>query len=120
MQSGEALPKTHAKTSLADALFEISTKGFGLTTVFDDKDNLIGVFTDGDLRRSIDNGIVLSKTPLSQVLSKNFKHFKSTALAAVAAAIMQSTDVYVLIVMDQPAELTGLIKMHDLLTANVV
>ncbi|MAV32445.1 MAG: D-arabinose 5-phosphate isomerase [Gammaproteobacteria bacterium] len=120
MQSGEAIPKTNAKTSLADALFEISTKGFGLTTVVDDNDKLIGVFTDGDLRRSIDSGIDLHETSISHVLSRNFKHIKSTALAAEAAAIMQSSNVYVLIVMDQPAQLTGLIKMHDLLTANVV
>ena len=119
MHSGDAIPTVNIDTSLADALVEMSQKGFGITTVINEN-AIIGVFTDGDLRRCLDAGKNLHTTRISDVMSKNFKHIASTALAAEAANIMQKSQVYVLIVTDQNHRLSGILKMHDLLQANVV
>ena len=119
MHSGDSIPRVTAHTSLADALVEMSRKGFGMTTVVE-AEELIGVFTDGDLRRCLDAGKDLHATRVADVMSANFKHITASALAAEAANIMQKSQVYVLIVTDSDHRLSGILKMHDLLKANVV
>ena len=119
MHSGDSIPRVTAHTSLADALVEMSRKGFGMTTVVE-AEELIGVFTDGDLRRCLDAGKDLHATRVADVMSANFKHIAASALAAEAANIMQKSQVYVLIVIDSDHRLSGILRMHDLLQANVV
>ena len=119
MHVGDSIPRVTAHTSLADALVEMSRKGFGMTTVVE-AEELIGVFTDGDLRRCLDAGKDLHATRVADVMSANFKHIAASALAAEAANIMQKSQVYVLIVTDSDHRLSGILKMHDLLQANVV
>ena len=119
MHSGDSIPRVTAHTRLADALVEMSRKGFGMTTVVE-AEELIGVFTDGDLRRCLDAGKDLHATRVADVMSANFKHITASALAAEAANIMQKSQVYVLIVTDSGHRLSGILKMHDLLQANVV
>lgn len=119
MHSGDSIPRVTAHTSLADALVEMSRKGFGMTTVVE-AEEIIGVFTDGDLRRCLDAGKNLHATRVADVMSANFKHITASALAAEAANIMQKSQVYVLIVTDSDHRLSGILKMHDLLQANVV
>ena len=119
MHSGDSIPRVTAHTRLADALVEMSRKGFGMTTVVE-AEELIGVFTDGDLRRCLDAGKDLHATRVADVMSANFKHITASALAAEAANIMQKSQVYVLIVTDLDHRLSGILKMHDLLQANVV
>ena len=120
MHRHEEIPRVSKNTALAEALVEMSRKGFGLTTVVDDNDKLIGVFTDGDLRRAVDGGKDIHQTQIHEVMSVNYVHISSNALAAEAAKIMQDANVYVLIVQDDDKKIQGLIKMHDLLQANVV
>ncbi|NQV68585.1 MAG: KpsF/GutQ family sugar-phosphate isomerase [Pseudohongiella sp.] len=120
MHSGEDIPRVAVGTSLAEALLEMSTKGFGLTTVLDADKNLIGVFSDGDLRRTIDSGRNIQATLIEDVMSLTYKFISSNSLAAEAARIMQESNVYVLIVIDEGQQVTGILKMHDLLQANVV
>lgn len=119
MHSGDSIPRVTAHTSLAYALVEMSRKGFGMTTVVE-AEEIIGVFTDGDLRRCLDAGKDLHTTKVADVMSANFKHISASALAAEAANIMQKSQVYVLIVTDSGHRLSGILKMHDLLQANVV
>lgn len=119
MHSGDSIPRVTAHTSLAEALVEMSRKGFGMTTVVE-AEEIIGVFTDGDLRRCLDAGKDLHTTKIADVMSANFKHITASALAAEAANIMQKSQVYVLIVTDSGHRLSGILKMHDLLQANVV
>lgn len=119
MHSGDSIPRVTAHTSLADALVEMSRKGFGMTTVVE-AEEIIGVYTDGDLRRCLDAGKDLHTTKIADVMSANFKHITASALAAEAANIMQKSQVYVLIVTDSGHRLSGILKMHDLLQANVV
>ena len=120
MHSGDEIPIVSSTTSLSEALLEMSQKGFGLTTVLDEQGELAGVFTDGDLRRMLDAGKDIQSTSIKDVMSSNFKSISSNALAAEAANIMQDSKVYVLIVENDAGNIEGIIKMHDLLNANVV
>jgi len=120
MHSGEEIPKVLTTTTLANALLEMSKKGFGLTTVFNEQNLLEGVFTDGDLRRILGSGKDLRSTLIKDVMSTSYKSISSNALAAEAANIMQTSNVYVLIVKNDDDKIEGIIKMHDLLDANVV
>ena len=119
MHRGDSIPRVTSDMSLADALVEMSRKGFGMTTIVDGE-ACIGVFTDGDLRRCLDASKNLHTTRVSDVMSAKFKHIFASALAAEAANIMQKSQVYVLIVTDSDHRLSGILKMHDLLQANVV
>lgn len=120
MHSGKEIPMVSADTSLSDALIEMSQKGFGLTTVTDVNSHILGVFTDGDLRRALDAGQDIRSTPISAVMSTSFKSIAPGALAVEAAKAMQDANVYVLLVKDEKQPLAGIIKMHDLLQANVI
>lgn len=120
MHAGVGIPSVSVGTPLSEALLEMSSKGFGLTTVVDDNQNLVGVFTDGDLRRTLDSGSNIQNTPIEDVMSTSYKSISSGALAAEAARLMQESNVYVLIVKDDSDKVAGIIKMHDLLQANVV
>ena len=120
MHAGVGIPSVGVGTPLSEALLEMSSKGFGLTTVVDDNQNLVGVFTDGDLRRTLDSGSNIQNTPIEDVMSTSYKSISSGALAAEAARLMQESNVYVLIVKDDSDKVAGIIKMHDLLQADVV
>ena len=120
MHIGSEIPRVVADTAVTEALLEMSEKGFGLTTVVDKNDNLIGVFTDGDLRRTIDSGNDIQKMLIEDVMSSNYKFVNFNSLAAEAAKLMQESNVYVLIAVDEDQKVQGIIKMHDLLQANVV
>ncbi len=120
MHTGENIPRVRANTVLSDALLEITRKGFGLTTVVDKEGMLCGVFTVGDLRRAIDSGADINSTTLESVMSKSYKFISDQALAVEAAREMQDKEVYALVVKNNADELCGMIKMHDLLQANVV
>lgn len=120
MHAGENIPKVYIHTVLSDALLEITRKGFGMTTVIDDEGSICGVFTDGDLRRAIDSGKDIKLTKIESVMSKSYKHIGENALAAEAAKLMQDNQVYALVVKNDEQQLSGIVKMHDLLQANVV
>ena len=120
MHQGANIPKVTEGTSMSEALIEMSNKGFGLTTVISQQDEIIGVFTDGDLRRALDAGTNIQTTAIESAMSVDYKQISEGALAAEAAKIMQESNVYVLIVTNESKQLTGILKMHDLLQANVI
>ena len=120
MHSGEKIPMVKTGTPLTEALLEMSKKGFGLTTIVDSDERLKGVFTDGDLRRAIDSEKDLQTTLVDTVMSKNYKFISSNSLAAEAALLMQNSNIYVLIIENDEGFVEGIVKMHDLLEANVV
>lgn len=120
MHGGEAIPRVGPQTLLRDALLEISRKGLGMTTVVDAAGILCGVFTDGDLRRTLDSGNDIHKTVIRDVMSIHSKKIQENALATEAVLMMQENRIYTLIVTDAAQQLSGIIRMHDLLQANVV
>lgn len=120
MHQGPAVPKVAPETPLSSALLEISNKGLGMTTVIAADGSLCGVFTDGDLRRTLDSGLDIRTTPIRDVMSVRSKKIRENALATEAVHLMQENRIYTLIVVDEEEALRGIIRMHDLLQANVV
>lgn len=120
MHSDDAIPRVVESTSVKDSLFEISAKKLGLTTITNTKGEVCGVFTDGDLRRFLDEGRDLQSTPIIDVMTSTFKSISSNSLASAAAKIMQDNEIYSLVVVDDSLSFCGIVTMHDLLKANVV
>lgn len=120
MHSGSRIPSVRPDTSVSEGLFEISQKGFGLTAIVDDKKHVLGLFTDGDLRRAFDEKIDMHSTTIEQVMTKNCKTIQKDALAAKALHVMDEFKITGLLVTEQDGKLVGVIHMHDLLHAGVV
>ena len=114
-------PVVDENTSLKDALIEITEKKLGVTLVSSNK-KVIGIFTDGDLRRCLSNEIELGETLIRDVMTSEFKAIASNALAIDAAAIMEKNKVFTLVVHPAKNENggTGIITMHQLLEAGIV
>ncbi len=119
MHKGKGFPKVRPTALLSNALLEISKKGLGIVAVVY-KNKLEGVFTDGDLRRSVESKIDLHNTKISSVMSKKAKTIKEESLAIHAAKIMQDNQIYVLIVLNSKRSPVGVIRMHDLMLSGLV
>lgn len=120
MHTGKAIPGVSEDTSVKDSLLEMSAKKLGMTTITDSTGKVVGVFTDGDLRRFLDSSRDLNNTPIRDVMTSTFKSISGAALASEAAKLMQDNEIYTLVVTDANDEFCGIITMHDLLKANVV
>lgn len=120
MHGDTEVPRVRANQLLQDALLEMTEKGFGMTTVVDSNNKLMGVFTDGDLRRVIDQNIDIGTATMEQVMSPNPKTIGDAILAAEALTIMESASITALIVEDHSQHPIGVLHMHDILRAGVV
>jgi arabinose-5-phosphate isomerase len=120
MHTGEQIPRVLANASLGEALLTMTEKGFGMTTVVDDQDRLLGIFTDGDLRRTIDKGISLSGATINELMNRTPKTIGNKALPAEALKMMEDLKITALVVCDEQARPIGILHMHDLLRAGVV
>src|SRR5690625_5766135 len=87
MHTGDAIPRVRTDAPLAQALLEMTDKGFGMTTVVDEQGVLVGVYTDGDLRRSVGQGVRLTDTAIGSLMTPNPKDRKSTRLNSSHVAI---------------------------------
>ena len=119
MSKGKDLPFVSPNTPLSKALVEISNKGLGIVAVVDKK-KLKGVFTDGDLRRTIESKKDIHKTKISLVMSKNVKTIQQSSLASKAIEAMEKNKIYVLIVLDSKKIPVGVLRMHDLMQSGLV
>lgn len=119
MHSGDELPQVTPTTALSEALMIITSKGLGMTTVIDDQGQLQGVFTDGDLRRAIDQGINIHGCAIKDVMTPKGKTISPDILAVEALTIMEDNAITALVAVkdDQPV---GVITMHDMLKAGVI
>ncbi len=120
MHAGEALPRVTAQASLKEALLEMTRKGLGMTAVVDADLRLLGVFTDGDLRRLLDRDVDVRGTMIADVMKRNPRTISEDALAVEAVRVMEDTKVNGLLAQDAAGRLTGALNMHDLLRAGVV
>ena len=120
MRTGTAIPRVLADAPLGTGLIEMSRKGLGMTVVVDPSDRILGVFTDGDLRRAFDKQIDVHKTPMSAVMTLNGKTIGPRALAAEAVHIMEMHRITALPVADPHGKLIGALNVHDLFRAGVV
>jgi arabinose-5-phosphate isomerase len=121
MHSGEGVPRVRAEASLSEALLEMSRKHLGITAVVDDGNRLLGLYTDGDLRRTLDDAAIdLRATRISEVMTRTPKSIGSDALAVEAAQMMEAHKINALLVVDGDGRVVGALNIHDLLRARVV
>jgi arabinose-5-phosphate isomerase len=119
MRTGEQLPAIAPHAKLRDGLLEMSRKGLGMTTIVDAQQRVIGVFTDGDLRRILDKRFD-PELAMSEVMTPNPKTIKPRMLAAEAVHIMETSRITALPVVDEAGVLVGALNVHDLLRAGVM
>jgi arabinose-5-phosphate isomerase len=120
MRVGADIPKIAADTTLADGLIEVTRKGLGMTAIVDAQDRLLGVFTDGDLRRALDGSADLRKTRMAEVMTRHAKTVGPGSLAAEAVHVMETHRITALVVVDASGAVVGALNVHDLLRAGVV
>jgi arabinose-5-phosphate isomerase len=120
MHSGENLPTVNINQPLKEALLEMSKKGFGMTTVVKDSGKLFGVFTDGDLRRAINEDKNVKSILLSEVTKSGCKSIHQDALAAEALKIIEDLKITTLVIENSDHEPVGILHLHDILKAGVV
>ena len=120
MHTGDAVPKVTAATPVDKAIFEMTLKGLGMTAIMDDQDELLGVFTDGDLRRTLDAEVDLKTTDVASVMTRNCKTITPDKLAVEAAELMEKHKIQGLLVVGEDGRLVGALNIHDLFRAGVV
>jgi arabinose-5-phosphate isomerase len=120
MHSGDALPKVGQDATLKAALFEMTQKGLGMTAVVDAAGKVAGLFTDGDLRRTLEHALDLQQAKIADVMTKNPRTIRADELAVAAVEKMETLKINGLLVVDEDNTLVGALNMHDLLKAGVV
>jgi len=120
MHTGEEIPKVNESATLGEALVEMSKKGLGVTTIVNKDGVVLGIFTDGDLRRTLDSGADFKNCYVKDVMTKNGKQIIVDSLAASALALMENHRINALVVVDKKNKLCGILNMHDLLRARVI
>lgn len=120
MHKGNGVPSVGEDATISEALMEITRKSLGMTAIIDQEGMIIGIYTDGDLRRTLDKGVDVHNTPISEVMTRGCKVVREDMLAAEALQIMDEYKINALLVEDQSHRLVGALNMHDLLRAGVV
>ena len=120
MHEGERLPIVPLGSSLRDALLEITRQGLGFTCVVDERNLLIGVYTDGDLRRTLDQHHDLSSLKVDDVMTRPGKRTTPDVLAAEAVRLMEDNRITALAVVNAEGQPVGALHMHDLLRSGVI
>jgi arabinose-5-phosphate isomerase len=119
MHSGDEIPITRHDASLRDALLEMTRKNLGMTVICDDKRNIEGIFTDGDLRRVFDMGVDLNQARIADLMTAGGIRISPNTLAVEALNLMQSRHITSVLVAEQN-RLVGVVHMHDMLRAGVI
>jgi len=119
MKTGDDIPVVTQDIKLSEALLEISNKRMGMTTVVDKNGKLAGVFTDGDLRRTLDARTDINQAAIGQLMSTGAKTIEADMLAAAAMRIMEENEISSLVVLDKNGMLTGVLHLKDLLHAGI-
>ncbi len=121
MHTGDEVPVVYEDSDFNSLVYEISSKRLGMTTVVDSKNRLVGVITDGDLRRAIEKySSELFKIKAKDIMSRNPKTIDEFSLAAKAASIMEKYSITSLVVVEDEAAIVGVIHLHDILKAGVL
>ena len=120
MHTGDAVPAVKPDAPLPQALLEMSSKGLGMTAIVDDANRVLGIYTDGDLRRTLDKNIDIPSTPVSEVMTANCRTVAANDLAAEVVKLMEDARINAVLVTDADNKLVGALNMHSLLRAGVV
>ncbi|AXA84586.1 D-arabinose 5-phosphate isomerase [Lysobacter oculi] len=120
MHTGDDVPRVADTATLGEALMEMSRKRLGMTAVVDAEGRLAGLFTDGDLRRTLDAGVDVRGTGIANVMTASPRTIGEDALAVEAAQLMEAHKINALLVVDAERRVVGALNIHDLLRARVV
>ena len=120
MHTGSRMPTVGPDTLTSDALLEMTAKSLGMTSVVDGDGRLLGVFTDGDLRRALDDGIALRDTPIRKVMTPGGVTVSPDTLAAECLNVLEQRKITALVVVDESYRQIGVLHLHDLLRAGVI
>jgi arabinose-5-phosphate isomerase len=120
MHTGDAVPAVREHVKLTEGLVEMSRKGLGMTAIVDAENGILGIFTDGDLRRALDSNIDVHKTTMNSVMHRGCKTVPPDVLAAEAVHIMEEHKITALLVADQEGRLVGALNVHDLFRAGIM
>lgn len=120
MHTEASIPAVKQTAMLSEAVLEITRKGLGMTAIIDEHKHVVGIYTDGDLRRTLEKRLDFSATPVSEVMSKNPRSILPDALAVEAVQLMENYNISQLLVVDANKKLVGALNMHDLLKAKVI
>lgn len=120
MRTGSDMPAVAPDVKLTDGLMEMTQKGLGMTAVIDDQDRIVGIFTDGDLRRALDAGVDVHKTTMDEVMHTKCTTVSADVLAAEAVHVMEENKITALLVIDDDRRLVGALNVHDLFRAGIM
>ncbi|MGH8633561.1 MAG: KpsF/GutQ family sugar-phosphate isomerase [Burkholderiales bacterium] len=120
MRTGENAPGVAHTASAMEGMLEVSRGRMGMTTVLDGQGRVIGIFTDGDLRRSLEKGVDLRSAPITDVMTRAPRTIGPGKLAVEAVEIMERHKINQLVVVDEDQKLVGALNMHDLFRAKVI
>jgi arabinose-5-phosphate isomerase len=120
MRSGDDVPKVTADVLLSEGLMEMTQKGLGMTAVVDADEKILGIFTDGDLRRALDADVDVRKTAMHEIMHTKCKTTTSDILAAEAVHVMEENKITGLLVTDEGGRLVGALNIHDLFRAGIM
>ena len=120
MHTGADVPRVRSGEAVSNALVEMTRSRLGMTAVVDDADHLLGVFTDGDLRRAIEGEVDMKRTRIDEVMTRDCVTVAPDTLAAQAVHVMQERAINALPVADDAGRLVGALNVHDLLRAGVM
>jgi len=120
MRTDDAVPSVTPDVKLSDGLMEMTEKGLGMTAIVDAKMNILGIFTDGDLRRALDAGVDVHNTAINSVMHGECKTTSDDVLAAEAVHLMEENKITSLLVADDENRLVGALNIHDLFRAGIM
>ncbi len=120
MHMADEMPRVAPDATLKTVLMEMTQKKLGMTTILSDTDELLGIFTDGDIRRAFENGININQTRIQDIMTRNPKVIPATMLAEEALRIMETYRITALIVADAQRTALGVVHMHDILRAGIM
>lgn len=120
MHTGDEIPRVRDDATISQTIMEMTQKKLGMSAVTDSGGQVLGIFTDGDLRRTLDAGLDPHSTPITQVMTRNGKHIGPQALAVEAAQMMQEFGIQGLLVLESDGKLVGALNFQDLLKAGIV
>ena len=120
MHSGDEIPCVYEDTLLKDALVEMTRKGLGTTAIIDADNRVLGIFTDGDVRRALDSSVDIQSTRVGEVMTFGGRTIEGDKLAVEALSMMETHKINALLVVEEGNILIGALNMHDLLRARVI
>jgi arabinose-5-phosphate isomerase len=113
-------PIVHEKSKLKEVIYEVSKKGLGLTLIKNSKNKVCGIFTDGDLRRALNLDLDIKTVEIKEIMTKKYCFVVEDSSVKDAVLNMEKNKIYALVVKNNKKEITGILRMHDIIEAKII